>query len=87
VFGADAYPTLVDKAAALLHSVARNRALVDGNKRLSWVLTRTFLRLNGLDLRIEVDDAERLVVGVAAGRLEAAEVAAVLADHLLVTDE
>ena len=40
VFGADAYPTLHTKAAALLHSLARNHALVDGNKRLAWLATR-----------------------------------------------
>ena len=36
VFGDDAYPDLHTKAAALLHSLARNHALVDGNKRLAW---------------------------------------------------
>jgi death-on-curing protein len=38
-FGEDAYPDLDSKAAALLHSVARNRALVDGNKRLALAAT------------------------------------------------
>lgn len=38
-FGADAYPDLETKAAALLHSVARNHALVDGNKRLALAAT------------------------------------------------
>lgn len=33
VFGHDPYPTLADKAAALIHSIARNHSLVDGNKR------------------------------------------------------
>ena len=31
------------KAAALLHSLARNHALVDGNKRLAWSATYVFL--------------------------------------------
>lgn len=47
VFGAELYPTLHEKAAALLHSVARNHALVDGNKRTAWLAMRVFLRLNG----------------------------------------
>jgi death-on-curing protein len=33
--GADAYPTVHEKAVALLHSLARNHALVDGNERLA----------------------------------------------------
>jgi death-on-curing protein len=32
-FGAELYPTLHEKAAALLHSVARNHALIDGDER------------------------------------------------------
>ncbi|GAA2626028.1 hypothetical protein GCM10009863_46010 [Streptomyces axinellae] len=48
VFGAELYPTPHEKAAALLHSVARNRALIDGNKRTAWLATRVFLRFNGV---------------------------------------
>ena len=70
VFGDEAYPTLAEKAAALLHSIARNHPLVDGNKRLAWAATRVFCLLNGTDLRLPVDDAERLVVGVAAGEVD-----------------
>ncbi len=82
VFGADAYPTVPEKAAALMHSIARNHALVDGNKRLAWSATRVFLILNGHDLTYEVDDAERLVVATAAGELDVRAIAADLADHL-----
>ena len=39
VFGKDAYPDLDSKARALLHSVARNHALIDGNKRLALTTT------------------------------------------------
>ncbi len=48
MFGAELYPTLHRKAAALLHAVARNHALIDGNKPTAWLATRTFLRFNGL---------------------------------------
>ncbi|MEU3986032.1 Fic family protein [Streptomyces sp. NPDC026672] len=47
VFGAELYPTPHEKAAALMHSVARNHALVDGNKRTAWLAMRVFLRFNG----------------------------------------
>ncbi|MCZ2525524.1 type II toxin-antitoxin system death-on-curing family toxin [Streptomyces sp. HB2AG] len=48
VFGVELYPTLHEKAAALLHSVARNHALIDGNKRTAWLAMRVFLRFNGV---------------------------------------
>lgn len=48
VFGDELYPTLYEKAAALLHSVARNHALIDGNKRTAWLAMRVFLRFNGV---------------------------------------
>jgi death-on-curing protein len=48
VFGAELYPTLHEKAAALLHSVARNHALIDGNERTAWLAMRVFLRFNGV---------------------------------------
>ncbi len=67
VYGDDAYPDLDTKAAALLHSIVRNHALVDGNKRLGWMATRLFYVLNGADLRAEEDEAFALVMAVADG--------------------
>ncbi|MEY9841941.1 type II toxin-antitoxin system death-on-curing family toxin [Streptacidiphilus sp. EB103A] len=74
VFGVEAYPTLMEKAAALLHSSARNYALVDGNKRAAWVAVRAMLRLNGVSLTAPVDDAEVFVNAVATGELEVPEI-------------
>jgi death on curing protein len=82
VFGADAYPGFVDKAAALMHSLARNHALVDGNKRLAWATTRTFCLLNGRDVTYEVDDAETTVLAVAAGELDVPDVATWISERL-----
>ncbi|GGV84577.1 toxin Doc [Streptomyces griseoloalbus] len=48
MFGAELYPTPHEKAAALLHSVARNHALIDGNMRTAWLAMRVFLRCNGV---------------------------------------
>jgi death on curing protein len=59
VFGLDAYPDELAKAAALLQSLARNHALVDGNKRTAWAAAWTFLYINGFELgEFDVDDAE-----------------------------
>ena len=70
VFGEDAYPGTVLKAAALLHSLARNHALVDGNKRLALAGTLAFLGLNGLRLELSNDEAFDLVMAVADGTLD-----------------
>jgi death on curing protein len=84
VFGEDAYPTLSDKAAALMHSLARNHALVDGNKRLAWAAARVFCLLNGHDVQFaSVDDAEAMVLAVAAGDLDVPALASPLADHII----
>ncbi len=69
VYGEDAYPGLHDKAAALLHSLVRNHALDDGNKRLGWVAVRLFYVLNGHDLRADHDEAFDVVMGLADGSL------------------
>lgn len=68
-FGVDAYPDLLTKAAALLQSLARNHALVDGNKRTAWAAAWTFLYINGthLDQNFDVDDAEVFMNAVATG--------------------
>ncbi len=82
VFGEDAYPTLADKAAALMHSIARNHALVDGNKRLAWSATRVFVLLNDRDITFSVDEAETLVLAVARGDADVPEIALAIGEHL-----
>jgi death-on-curing protein len=82
VFGEDAYPTFAGKAAALMHSLARSHALVDGNKRLAWAATRVFCLLNGRDLHFSVDDGEALVLAVARGELEVPAIAAWIDERL-----
>ena len=69
VFGDDAYPDLWTKAAALLQSIVKGHPLVDGNKRLGWLATATFLEINGIEVtRIANDAVYRFVMGVAAGK-------------------
>jgi death-on-curing protein len=79
VFGKDAYPTLDAKAAALLHSLARNHALIDGNKRLALAGLIAFYGLNGRRLTLTSNAAYDLVMGVASGQLDTVdEIAAIL---------
>lgn len=79
-FGRDAYQGLDAKAAALVHSLARNHALVDGNKRLALSALIAFYGLNGRRLTLTNDAAYELIMRIAAGELDSAEeIAAVLA--------
>lgn len=80
-FGADAYRELFTKAAALLESLARNHALIDGNKRLAWVATRYFLVVNGEDVQVPSPViGDEFVRDVAQGRFTLGEIAARLSD-------
>jgi death on curing protein len=72
-FGTDAYPDLDGKAAALLHSLARNHGLVDGNKRLALAGVIAFYGLNGRRLKLSNDEAYDLVMAVASGSLDAVD--------------
>jgi death-on-curing protein len=69
-FGEDAYPSISLKAAALLHSITNNHALVDGNRRLAWLATTVFLDLNGFQPELSDEEAFNLVWAVAASSIE-----------------
>lgn len=70
-FGREAYPSLDEKAAALVHSLARNHALVDGNKRLALGALIAFYGVNGRRLTLSNDAAYDLITAVASGKLDA----------------
>jgi death-on-curing protein len=70
VFGQDAYPALHLKAAALLHSLVRNHALIDGNTRLGWAATAVFLGINGHRVVATQDDVVEFVIAIADGTLD-----------------
>jgi death on curing protein len=69
-FGEDAYSSVHDKAAALLHSTVRNHALVDGNKRLGLAAVIAFYGMNGHRLTLTNDEAYDLVMAIASGDLD-----------------
>lgn len=79
-WGEDAYSTIHEKAAALVHSLARNHALVDGNKRLALAAAIAFYGMNGMRLTLTNDQAYALIIEIASGTLsDVSEIAAVLA--------
>jgi death-on-curing protein len=72
-FGEDAYPSMHGKAAALLHSLARTQAMIDGNKRLALAATIAFYGLNGFRLTRSNEEAYDLVIAVSTGELDDVE--------------
>lgn len=69
MFGEDAYPTIDEKAAALLHSLVRNRVLSEGNNRLGWAATVLFYALNGRHVPAREDEQVELVRSIADGSM------------------
>lgn len=69
LWGEHAYPGLDEKAAALMESLVRNHALIDGNKRLGWLSVVVFYDVNGIELNAPDDDAYDLVIAVAMGQI------------------
>jgi death on curing protein len=67
-FGEDAYPTIIDKAAALLHSLVLNHPFVDGNKRTATLATIAFLYLNNIRVKWDEKQALEFIVETAEGK-------------------
>lgn len=71
VFGEDAYPDIHLKSGALMHSLARNHAFIDGNKRTALLATVVFYARNGWLLDLEQGVAVSLAVDAAEGHIDA----------------
>ncbi len=81
VFGEDAYPDPITKVAALLESVVRNHALIDGNKRAGWAVAMVTLWLNDYELDYDEDEAFVMVMSVADGTSRLSEITRWLAER------
>ena len=81
LYGADAYPSLDLKAAALMHSIVTSHPLIDGNRRTAWALMITFVLLNGFEVVAETDDAFDFVLGVATESRDLDSIASWIAAH------
>jgi death-on-curing protein len=78
----DLYPDIISKAAALCFSLVMNHPFIDGNKRVGHAAMETFLILNGFELAADVNEQERLLFDLAAGKITRQELAAWLGDHI-----
>lgn len=81
IYGRNPYPTLHEKAGALMHSLARNHSLLDGNKRLAWSALRLFLHLNDVHIEYRVEEAETFVLEVTVGNFDVIEIAHWIRSH------
>jgi len=68
--GAELYPTIVEKAAALGFSLIQNHPFIDGNKRIGHAALEVFLMLNGYEIEAGVDEQQKVILGVASGEIE-----------------
>jgi death on curing protein len=68
--GEQLYPTIIEKASALGFSIVMNHPFVDGNKRAGHAAMETFLVLNRLEIKVVVDEQERVILALAAGQLD-----------------
>lgn len=76
-------PDAADLAAAYAFGLARNHGFADGNKRSAWVVARLFLMANHVSLEFDKADALRMVLALAAGELEEAQVAQWFRDRIV----
>lgn len=83
LYGSYVYSPLAMAAAAQTESIARNHALLDGNKRAALIFLTVFLRLNGMRLSLDNDGAYTLIMGIATGETSLAESAQVIGTHLM----
>ncbi|TQN35347.1 death-on-curing protein [Blastococcus colisei] len=73
VLGHDVYPSVEERAAALLHSLATTAPLVHGNRPFCWAATAVYLARRGRASTLTDDEAIALVTDVLTGRVETVE--------------
>lgn len=79
--GEDLYPTIFDKAAALMHSLILNHPFVDGNKRTGIVSTTSFLHFNSYDLKVSQNDLVKITLFVESKKLNLEQISKWLKEH------
>ena len=83
IYGNEVYPDLASKIAALMHSIAANHALVDGNKRISWACGKVMALINNFTFHVGVDEAESEIIALASGKHDVNSLREVIQDWLI----
>jgi death on curing protein len=86
LFGEDAYPSLFDKAAALLESLVKNHCFHNGNKRTAYLAVKSFLLVNGYLLKMDRIVAVEFIVDIAKGENSLEQIATTLCKHSVTKD-
>lgn len=79
--GEDLYPTIFDKAAALMHSILMNHAFIDANKRTAIASTAYFLHLNGYKLKMEQEEVVEFALKVESKQMNLDQISKWLKEH------
>lgn len=79
--GEDLYPGFWEKVACLGFSLIQNHPFVDGNKRIGHAAMEVVMVLNGFELVVDVNEAERLVLSVAKGTVDRSALSQWLLEH------
>lgn len=79
----DLHPTPIYKAAALIESILINHPFIDGNKRTGYVAMRSFLILNGFDIKATQDEKYQFVINIASGKIRIEEIIEWLNNHII----
>jgi death on curing protein len=79
--GIDLYPTIFEKAAALIHSLILNHPFDDGNKRTAISCTARFLYINGWELLLPIKQSIKFTLDIDSHKLSLEKIAAWLKKH------
>ncbi len=83
----DPDPDLARLAASYAHAIAKNHPFVDGNKRVAWIVCRTFLRLNGVDINASQEQKYLAFIQLAASELSEIDLANWLRERIAMRQE
>lgn len=81
VFGQELYPTIHEKAAAIIRGIVQDHPFVDSNKRTAMLAGLTLIELNDLEFHARPGELEDFAVSVATDRLDVPAIATWLQSH------
>jgi death on curing protein len=74
-------PSLPQLAAAYAFGIIKNHSCVDGNKRTALVIAFAFLEVNGVAINASEEDAYRVFMDLASGRMSEEELGTWICDN------
>lgn len=85
LFGEAQFPTVIDKAAATMHSLAAHHIFTDGNKRTAEVATTMYLKAHNIQPTWTDDAVAAFLLQIAQHECTVEDVAAWLHDHTAIS--